>query len=61
MSNLIVEFALRLAKVLLAVIFGYVVYWIATGPLAAPGSPELAVLSFIAGVVTLLLMEESPL
>lgn len=61
MSNLLVEIALRLAKVLLAVIFGAVVYWIATGPLGAPGSAELAVLSFVAGAAGLLLVEESPL
>ena len=61
MSELVSEALLRLAKVLAAVVIGAVVYLFATGPLGATGSPELALVAFIAGGVAVLLMESSPI
>jgi multisubunit Na+/H+ antiporter MnhB subunit len=61
MSELVSEALLRLAKVLAAVVIGLVVYVVATGPLGAPGSPELALVAFVAGGVTVLLLESSPI
>jgi hypothetical protein len=61
MSELVSEALLRLAKVLAAVVIGLVVYVVATGPLGAPGSPALALVAFVAGGVTVLLLESSPI
>ena len=57
MSELLVDFGLRLAKVGLAIIIGFVVYVVFTGPLGAPGSAELAILAFLAGAAAVLLFE----
>ena len=61
MSNLINEFLLRLAKAGLAALLGAVLYWVLIGPLAVPGSAELALLSFLAGAAFILLVQESPI
>jgi multisubunit Na+/H+ antiporter MnhB subunit len=61
MSELVSEALLRMAKVVAAIVVGAVVYAVATGPLGAAGSPELALLAFVVGGVTVLLLESSPI
>ena len=61
MSHLLAEIALRLAKVVAAALLGLVLYLIVTGPLGAPGSPELAFLAWLSGAAALLLVESSPI
>jgi hypothetical protein len=56
-SELLFDFVLRLAKVGLAIVVGAVVYVVFTGPLRAPGSAELAILSFLSGAAAVLLIE----
>jgi hypothetical protein len=46
---------------LLAVLLGGLVYWIATGPGGAPGSVELALLSWLSAAAFILLAQEGPL
>jgi hypothetical protein len=60
-SNLVFEILLRLAKAGLALVLGILVYLVATGPLGAPGSPELALLAWLSGAAFILLVETSPL
>jgi hypothetical protein len=60
-SNLLNEVLLRLAKAGLAILLGGLLYWLITGPLAVPGSAELALLSFLAGAAFILLVQESPI
>ena len=60
MSNLVIEIFLRLAKAGAALALGIIVYLVATGPLGAPGSPELALLAWLAGAAFVLLVETSP-
>ena len=61
MSNLAFEILLRLAKAGLALVLGIVVYLVATGPLGAAGSPELALLAWLSGAAFILLVETSPI
>ena len=61
MTELASEILLRLAKVIAAVVVGLVIYLIATGPLGATGSVELALLAFLSGAAAVLLMESSPI
>jgi hypothetical protein len=61
MSELVSEILLRAAKVVVAIVVGVVLYALITGPLGVAGSAELGLLSFVAGGVTVLLMESSPL
>ena len=61
MSNLVGEILLRLAKAGAALVVAILVYLIATGPLAAPGSPELALLAWLSGAAFILLVESSPI
>jgi len=61
MSELLVEIALRFAKVVAATVLGLVIYVALTGPFGAPGSAELALLSWLVGAASLLLVESSPL
>ena len=61
MSNLVFEILVRLAKAGLALGLGIVVYLVATGPLGAPGSPELALLAWLSGAAFILLVETSPI
>jgi hypothetical protein len=60
-SNLVFEILLRLAKAGLALVLGIVVYLVATGPLGASGSPELALLAWLSGAAFILLVETSPI
>lgn len=61
MSNLIGEVLLRLAKVAAASVIGLIVYAGLVGPLGVPASPELALLSWLAGAAFVLLVESSPI
>ena len=57
MSNLVNEILLRLVKPLIAAILGGIVYWVATGPMGAPASVSLVLLSWIAAGIFVLLVE----
>jgi hypothetical protein len=61
MRELVFEILLRLSKALAAAVAGLVVWLIATGPLGAPGSVELGLLSWLSGAAFVLLVEESPI
>lgn len=61
MSNLLSEIGLRLAKAIAAGILALLLYAVLTGPLAVPGSAELALLSWLSGAAFILLVETSPL
>ena len=60
MSNLVFEILLRLAKAGAAIVVGALVYAVLVGPLGVPGSPELALLSWLSGAAFILLVESSP-
>lgn len=60
-SYLVAEVLLRLAKAIAALAVGVVIYAIATGPLGATGSPELALLAWLSGAAFILLVESSPI
>jgi len=57
MSNLVSELLLRLVKPGIAAVLGLLLYWLATGPLATPGSVSLALLCWIAASAFILLVE----
>jgi hypothetical protein len=59
MSELVVEFVLRFAKVILAVLIGIVIYWVMVGPLGVPGSIQLGLEAWMAGALVILLLETS--
>ena len=59
MNELLAEVALRFGKVILAGLIGVVVYAVMAGPLDVPGSPQLALESWIVGALVILLMETS--
>jgi hypothetical protein len=61
MSELVAEILLRLSKVAAASVVGLVVYIALTGPLGVPASAELAILSWLAGAATILLVASSPI
>ena len=61
MSNLVAEIALRLLKASVALLLGLVLYAVLTGPLANPGSVELALLCWLSGAAFILLVETSPI
>ena len=52
-----VEIGLRLAKVLVASFLGLVIYLLVTGPFGAPGSIELALEAWIAGMLVFVILE----
>jgi len=52
-----VEVGLRIAKVLVASVFGLVIYLVLTGPLGAQGSVQLALEAWIAGALVFLIVE----
>ena len=56
-QEFVVEIGLRLAKLVVATVFGLVVYWVLTGPMGAPGSVQLALEAWIAGALVLLILE----
>ena len=53
----VVEVGLRLAKGLIAGVFGLLVYVVLTGPFGMPASPQLAVEAWIAGMLLFLIVE----
>ena len=57
MQELVVEIGLRLAKIVIATVIGLVVYAVLTGPFGAPGSVQLALESWLAGALVILLLE----
>ena len=61
MSQLLAEIGLRLAKAGTAAVMGLVLYALLVGPLANPGSVELALLCWLAGAAFILLVETSPI
>ena len=61
MSNLVGEILIRLAKAAAATAVGAIVYGIAAGPLGAPPSVELVLLSWLSGAAFILLVESSPI
>jgi hypothetical protein len=56
-SHLLNEIGLRLLKVAIAALLGLLLYVVLTGPLANPGSAELALLCWLAGAAFVLLVE----
>ncbi len=61
MSHLVFEIVLRLAKAAAAVVVGAIVYAVCIGPLAAPPTVELMLLSWLSGAAFILLVESSPI
>lgn len=61
MRYLVVEILLRLAKAGAALALGLVLYLVLTGPLGVAGTPELALLSWLAAAAFVLLVESSPI
>jgi hypothetical protein len=59
MSEILFEFLLRFGKIILAGLIGVVVSVTLVGLLGQPGSPALALESWIAGALVLLLLETS--
>jgi len=57
MQELIVEIGLRVAKLVVASVLGAVIYAVLTGPVGAPGSAQLALESWLAGALVILLLE----
>ena len=61
MSNLVAEIGLRLAKALVALVLGVVLYWLLTAVLGNPGTIELGLLCWLSGAAFILLVETSPI
>jgi hypothetical protein len=57
MQELVVEIGLRIAKVLVASVIGLVIYAVLTGLLGVPGSAQLALESWIAGMLVFVIVE----
>ena len=57
MQELLVEIGLRVAKLVIATVLGAVIYAVLTGPFGAPGSVQLALESWLAGGLIILLLE----
>jgi hypothetical protein len=60
-APLLAEIGLRLAKVVAASLIALVVYGLLVGPIGAPASAELALLAWLVGAATILLVESSPI
>jgi hypothetical protein len=58
-SELAIEFGLRLAKLVLAGLIGIVIYFVLVAWLGVTGSPQLALETWMAGALVLLLLETS--
>jgi hypothetical protein len=56
-QEFVVEVGLRLVKVLVASLLGLVVYIVLTGPLGVPPSTQVALESWIAGMLVFLILE----
>ena len=57
MSHLLNEIGLRLVKVLIALVLGWLLYVVITGPLGDAGSVELALLCWLSAAALVLLVE----
>ena len=57
MQELVVEIGLRVAKLVIAMVLGLVIYAVLTNLFGAPGSVQLALESWLAGALVLLLLE----
>jgi hypothetical protein len=57
MQELLVEIGLRIAKVVIATVLGLVIYAVLTNLFGAPGSVQLALESWLAGALAILLLE----
>ena len=57
MSHLLNEIGLRIIKAAIALILGVLLYLVLTGPLATPGSVELALLCWLSSAAFILLVE----
>jgi hypothetical protein len=60
-SNLVFEILLRLAKALVALVVGVVVWVVLVGPFGVSASAELALLCWLSGAAFILLVESSPI
>jgi hypothetical protein len=60
-SNLLGEILLRLAKAGVALLLSALLYLVASGPLGASGSVELALLCWVAAAAFILLVQEGPI
>jgi hypothetical protein len=56
-SHLLNEIGLRIVKAGIALVLGVLLYWLVTGPLANPGSIELALLCWLSAAAFVLLVE----
>ena len=56
-QEFVVEIGLRLAKVVVASVFGLLIYLALTGPFGVPPSAQLALESWIAGMLVFLIIE----
>jgi len=56
-QELVVEIGLRLAKLVVASLIGAIVYWTLTNVVGAPGSVELALEAWIAGMLVFVILE----
>jgi hypothetical protein len=61
MRELVNEILLRLSKALAAAVIGLILWLLATGPLGASPSVELALLAWISGAAFILVVQESPI
>ena len=52
-----VEIGLRIAKVVVASVIGFVIYVVLTGPFGVPGSAQIALEAWIAGMLVFLILE----
>jgi hypothetical protein len=57
MQELVVEVGLRIAKLVIATVLGLVVYAVLTNLFGASGSVQLALESWLAGALAILLLE----
>ena len=56
-QEFVVEVGLRLVKVLVASLLGLLVYVVVTGPLGVPATPQIALESWLAGMLVFLILE----
>jgi hypothetical protein len=57
MQELVVEIGLRVAKLVIATVLGLIIYAVLTHLFGAPGSVQLALEAWLAGALTILLLE----
>jgi hypothetical protein len=60
-APLVIEIALRMAKLAAALALGLVVWVVLVGPLGVSPSAELALLSWLSGAALVLVVENSPI